>query len=82
MRNNQPHLLRELWHKKTLQSHVLREVEEAVQTYFTLRRQGVDEMTAKEIRLNILAPAEAMDIDRKEVIGDKMFEMILDEVTS
>ncbi len=81
MRDSQPHLLKEMYIKGTLQKHVVTKAKAANERYWRLIDQGVDKMTANEMRLDMIAPAEGMEIEREEVISDELFETILDEVT-
>ncbi len=81
MRDNQPHLLREMYLKGTLREHVVEKVQSTAPSYHRMIQQGVDDQTAKEYVLNVLAPAEGMEIEREEVISDEFFEKILEEVT-
>ncbi len=81
MKDNQPHLLREMYLKGTLREHVVKKVTEATDRYWRMRDRGVDEWTAKEMRLTMLAPAEGMEVEREEVINDELFEAILDDIT-
>ena len=81
MWDNQPELLLELYKKGTLRQHVIDKVKQANKSYFGLIDRGVDEWTAKEIRLSILAPAEGMEEEKEQPISEEAFEKILLEMT-
>ena len=80
MRDNQPYLLMEKYLDGTLRDYVVKKVEDATDRYWRMRDRGVDEWTAKEMRLAMLAPAEGMEIEREEVISDEVFEKIVRNV--
>lgn len=83
MRDNQPELLMELYNKKELQKKILEDVEQAQNRFSTLIQNGVDLEVAREIRLDLLAPAEGMDEDKEVMqIPKKLWNQIIEDVTS
>jgi len=78
MRDNHPEYLLELYEEGILAELVFNEVSRAELSYETWIDKGMDVETAKELRLDLLAPAEGMDISRKiKKIPEKEWKKIL-----
>lgn len=81
MRDNHPEYLMDLYREGTLQQTILEAVEKADDHYMYLLKEGVDEEIAKEIRTDLLAPAEGLGMREVPKIPYKVWETIQREMT-
>ena len=82
LRDNNPDFLMEFYREGKLKEHLTRIVSWALIEGMDMRERGVAEQYIQEVRLDMVAPAENLDIDREVAeIPYKLFSKIVKETT-
>ncbi|NQT77613.1 MAG: hypothetical protein HQ565_07860 [Bacteroidetes bacterium] len=81
MQDNQPEVLKDLYRKGTLKQRIEEKVYQAINhKNFLINEEKMDEDTAIEFALDMIAPADEMDLDSNAQMSGREFQMIINQL--
>ena len=81
MQDNSPELLRDQYQEGILKERVERKVQIAIeQKNFMIEEQKVNPNLAEELAIEIVAPADEINLDNNNQMPDKEFQLILEQL--
>lgn len=82
MQDNSPELLREQFQEGILKEKIEKKVEQAINhEKFLINHENIDQETAREFALDMIAPADEIDLESNNHMSDKEFLIILNQLS-